>query len=58
MPTDWKRVAAGYGLDIPEAQLERIAPVLDALVASFRPLAAAIPFETQPATSFHAVEEE
>ncbi len=52
MPTDWKQVAAGYGLDIPEAQIECIAPVLDALTAAFRPQVEGIPFETQPAVTF------
>jgi hypothetical protein len=55
---NWKQIAAGHGLDIPEADLERAAPVLDALEASFRPLAAAIPESVEPAVTFRAAEEE
>ncbi len=44
--------------DIPEEALERIAPVLDALEAAFRPLAAAIPEDVEPAVTFKAEEDE
>lgn len=54
---DWKQIAAGYGLDIPEADVERAVPVLDALEAVFRPLVAAIPESVEPAVTFRAGEE-
>ena len=54
---DWKQIAAGYGLDIPEPDLERVIPALDALEASFRPLTAAIPESVEPAVTFRAGEE-
>ena len=56
MPKDWKQVAAGYGLDIPDSQLDRIAPVLDALEAGFRPLVAGIPLDVEPAVVFRPAE--
>jgi len=43
--------------DIPEDQLERIAPVLDALEAAFRPLVNDIPPETEPVTVFRCGEQ-
>ncbi len=44
--------------DIPEEALERIAPALEALEAAFRPLAAAIPEDVEPAVTFKAEEGE
>jgi hypothetical protein len=49
---DWKLIAAASGFSIPEADLERMAPVLDALEAAFRPLVQDIPPETEPAIIF------
>ncbi len=49
---DWKRIAEGLQLGIPEADLDRITAVLDALEAAFRPLAASLPFEVEPAVIF------
>ena len=51
---DWKKIARANGLAIPDAALERIAASLDALEADFRPLARALPPETEPALAFHA----
>lgn len=51
---DWKKIARASGLAIPDAALERIAQSLDALEADFRPLARALPPQTEPATAFHA----
>ncbi|MEX2263530.1 MAG: hypothetical protein WD696_16350 [Bryobacteraceae bacterium] len=56
--TDWKKIAEARGLNIPAADLERIAPSLDALEAAFRPLTASIPHETEPAVVFHATTED
>ena len=54
---NWKQIAAGYALPIPEEQLARISPSLDSLDAAFRPLLDRIPLETEPAIilSFDAV---
>jgi hypothetical protein len=49
---NWKLIAAASNFDIPEAEVERIAPVLDALEAAFRPLVEEIPLETEPVTVF------
>lgn len=49
---NWKLIAAASGFGIPEADLERMAPVLDALEAAFRPLVKEIPTETEPAIVF------
>ena len=51
---DWKKIARANGLAIPDAALDRIAQSLDALEADFRPLASALPPETEPAIAFHA----
>lgn len=45
-------MARALAPDIPEAEVERIAPALDALETAFRPLAAEIPHETEPAVLF------
>ena len=49
---DWKLVAAGYRLNIPAEDMERIEPVLDALEDAFRPLVQAIPPEIESAVTF------
>jgi hypothetical protein len=51
---DWKKMACANGLAIPDAALERIAASLDALETDFRPLARALPPETEPALAFRA----
>lgn len=45
---DWKSIAIAQRLGIPEAQLDLIVPVLEALDASFRPLVATIPTNVEP----------
>jgi len=57
MTKDWKKIARAEQLEIPDADLERIAPTLDAMEAAFRPLAQALPPETEPALIFRAAEE-
>ena len=47
---NWKQIAAAGRFGIPEDELDRIVPVLDALEAGFRPLVKRIPVETEPAT--------
>ncbi|MGH9558908.1 MAG: hypothetical protein ACRD30_06670 [Bryobacteraceae bacterium] len=41
--TDWEKIAAACEPGIPAADVEKIAPILDALEAAFRPLCASIP---------------
>ena len=55
---DWKGIASANRLDIPAADLERIAPALDALEAAFRPLAQSIPHAVEPAVTFRLDPEE
>jgi hypothetical protein len=55
---NWKLVAAGLDAGLSEAEVERIAPALDALEAAFRPLAAALDYEAEPAVTFEASPEE
>ncbi|HEY1239344.1 MAG TPA: hypothetical protein VGF16_02255 [Bryobacteraceae bacterium] len=52
--TDWKAIARARGLAIPEADVEKIAPRLDALEAAFRPLAVKLTPDQEPAVVFHA----
>jgi hypothetical protein len=44
---DWKLIAQGYGLNIPEQDLEALVLAMDRLEDAFRPLVAAIPLETE-----------
>ncbi|HZT30016.1 MAG TPA: hypothetical protein VFA33_09045 [Bryobacteraceae bacterium] len=53
---DWKKIASGNGLNIPEPDLDRIVPALDGLEAVFRPLAAKLPADVEPAVIFRAEE--
>ena len=41
--TDWKKVASALEPRIPDADIDRIAPTLEALETSFRLLQATIP---------------
>ncbi len=47
---DWKAAARAFAPDIPEEQVERIAPVLDTLEAKLRPLLCKLPLDLAPAT--------
>jgi hypothetical protein len=58
MPKNWKLIARGLDLDIPEGNLEKLQPALDGLEAAFRPLAETIPHETEPAIRFQCDPEE
>ncbi|MEN6535230.1 MAG: hypothetical protein ABFD60_14955 [Bryobacteraceae bacterium] len=55
---NWKLVAEGLGLDIPDADLEGSVRTLDALCASFSPLAKEIPEDVEPAVIFSVEPEE
>ena len=54
---NWKKIAEASGLRIPEPDLDRIAPALDALEAAFRPLAKDIPHDVEPAVAFYVFPE-
>lgn len=58
MLKDWKYIALAWRGAIPEAQLERIIPILQRLEADFRPLAAKLPPELAPALVFYCPPEE
>jgi len=48
--TDFKAIARARGLNIPEAELDRIVPTLESLEAAFRPLVADLPPSLEPLT--------
>jgi hypothetical protein len=52
----WNAIVAASGLDIPTADIDRIAKPLQALEETFRPLAARLTIADEPATIF-SVEE-
>ena len=54
---DWKAIARARGLEIPPADLERLATPLEALDAVFRPLTRDLPPDLEPALEFRAGEE-
>lgn len=49
---NWKKIAEGHGLNIPESDLENVTPALDAMEAAFRPLTKDIPDDVEPAVTF------
>jgi hypothetical protein len=49
---DWKKIADANNLAIPDADLDRIRPLLDQLEAAFRPLAGSIAHDVEPAITF------
>lgn len=53
---DWKAAARAFAPDIPEEQVNRIVPVLDALETGFRPLLADLPLDLPPATDLEPAE--
>jgi hypothetical protein len=55
---NWMLLAAGLDTGLSATEIEKIALVLDALEAVFRPLAAALPHEAEPAVTFDAAVEE
>jgi len=50
----WTKIADAMG--VPLSDPERVAAVLDALEANFRPLTQQIPHDCEPAPAFHALE--
>lgn len=49
---NWKSIAAALETGLSDADVERIAPTLDALEAVLRPAIAALPYEAEPAVVF------
>ena len=54
---DWRSIAKASGFAIPAADLERVAPVLEALEESFRPLSAGLRPDDEPSVEFHPEED-
>jgi hypothetical protein len=54
---NWKKIAEGSDLNIPESDLERIRPSLDTLESLFRPLTKGIPDDVEPAVTFRVFPE-
>lgn len=54
---NWKMIAEANQLRIPEPDLDRITPALDALEAAFRPLTHNIPDDVEPAVAFYVFPE-
>ena len=54
--TDWKQLTRARGLGIPNDQVERFVPILDALEQSFTAIAADLPDDLGMAVDFGAVE--
>ena len=52
MPKNWKLIASGLNLEIPDSDLEKIRTSLDNLDKSFQPLLEKLPHETEPAVMF------
>jgi hypothetical protein len=55
---DWSAIAKASGLDIPAADIARIAGPLTALDEAFRPLAQSLTPEMEPAALFRADREQ
>jgi hypothetical protein len=55
---NWKEIALASDVGLSDADVDRIAPGLDALEQAFRPLAATLSFEVEPAVVFRAGEGE
>jgi hypothetical protein len=49
---NWKTIAQSSDIKIPETDIDRLAPSLDALEAAFRPLVNTIPDDVEPAVTF------
>lgn len=58
MTKDWKKIARANGLAIPDKDLDRITPALDALESAFRPLAQGLSPEMEPAVIFDVAAED
>jgi hypothetical protein len=52
--TNWKLLAEAHQIGIPEPELERIVPTLEALDQAFRNVLSALPPDADSALIFHA----
>lgn len=52
--TNWKLLAEAHQLAIPEPELERIVPTLDALDKAFRKVLSGLPADTDSSLVFQA----
>ena len=50
---NWEAIAQAHGLDLSARELERVAPPLDALEETFRPLVKQLTPEIEPAVALH-----
>lgn len=50
--TDYKTLAASRGLQLSDAELAKLASVMDALKPAYQTLAANLTHDVQPATTF------
>ncbi len=48
--TDWRALAAASGFHFPEADLDRITPVLQALESAFLSISGSLGYTIEPAT--------
>jgi hypothetical protein len=53
---DWKAIAVANGLNLKDAELDRIASVLSALDETMQPLVRSLTPDVEPASVFHAGE--
>jgi len=56
--TDWKLLAVARRLGMPDEELERSRPAMEALEAGFRPLARSVPLYLEPAVVFQCPPED
>ncbi len=56
--SDWKLIATGRGLVIPDDEMEKIAVVLEAMEAGLRALVPTIPLLVEPVVTFRCAPEE
>jgi hypothetical protein len=54
---NWRAMAQAHGLDLPAAELDRLAPPLEALEETFRPLVKSLTPDLEPAVEFRMEED-
>jgi hypothetical protein len=58
MTKNWKGLAAALNLNIPEVDLERFQPSLEAMEVALHRLVESLPHDTEPAVIFQCQPEE
>jgi len=58
MPKNWKLIAAGLKLEIPDSDIDKIQASLNSLDSAFQPLLENLPHDTEPAVMFQCQPEE